>query len=99
MKAMGVNTDRKKCNGTLPMNHASTRPKVFVFYHQMNGSLKCEKDDWIEKSAVFRLFILPIILRMDDIRKLLDHLMGPDRDGERRQGEVDVFASSIRYSA
>ncbi|KAK8831662.1 hypothetical protein WA577_004977 [Blastocystis sp. JDR] len=28
---------------------------------------------------------------MDDIRKLLDHLMGPNRDGERRQGEVDDF--------
>ena len=49
--------------------------------------------------AFFWFFDSPIILKMDDIRKLLDHLMGPNRDRERRQGEVDVVALFVRDSA
>ena len=30
---------------------------------------------------------------MEDIRKLLDELMGPDRDGEQRPREITVRAA------
>lgn len=81
------------------MNHSPTPSIPSPFHSELNNTCKHKKKESIQRRAFFWLFDLPIILKMDDIRKLLDHLMGPNRDGERRQGEVDVFVLFIRDSA